>query len=100
MTAVARLVGDGELGVVGLRPFTRGGEVPASLERQLSTSEARDVAQTYACLGDAERSLEYLEKAFLADEPNLPEIVQSPELQWMRTNPRFALLRKKLKLSP
>ena len=61
---------------------------------------AAAIAGAYACLGDAERALEYLEKAFEADEPNLPEVVQSPELQWLRPNPRFAMLRKKLNLAP
>ena len=61
---------------------------------------ARSVAQIYGCLGDAERTLEYLEKALAANEPTLAEIVQSPDLAWMRTNPRFATLRKELNLAP
>jgi TolB-like protein/Tfp pilus assembly protein PilF len=77
-------------------------EVLAIVQQQLNARPegAREVAQTYACLGDAERTLEYLEKALAANEPNLPEIVQSPDLAWMRTNPRFATLRQKLNLPP
>ena len=77
-------------------------EVLAAIQRQLDApgAGARFVAQIYACLGDAERSLEYLEKALAANEPNLPEIVQSPDLAWMRPNPRFAALRKELNLAP
>ena len=77
-------------------------EVPAIAQRLLNAPAggARFVAQIYACLGDAERSLEYLERAFLANEPSLPEIVQAPDLAWMRTNPRFETLRKKLNLAP
>ena len=77
-------------------------EVLAVIERQLSNPGAgtRVVAQIYACLGDAERTLEYLEKALAANEPLLPEIVQSPDLAWMRPNPRFAAVRKELNLAP
>ena len=72
------------------------------LERQLNVPGVgtRVVAEIYACLGDAERTLEHLEKALAANEPTLAEIVQSPDLAWMRTNPRFATLRKELNLAP
>ena len=73
----------------------------ALLEERLSTgAPARDLAQTYACLGDAERALEYLEKALQEHQAGLAEIVQAPELAWMRPNPRFAALRQKLNLAP
>jgi tetratricopeptide (TPR) repeat protein len=77
-------------------------EVLAIVQRQLNApaAGARGVAQTYACLGDAERTLEYLDKAVQANEPNLAEIVQSPDLAWMRANPRFATLRTELNLAP
>ncbi len=77
-------------------------EVLAIVQRQLNApaAGARSVAQTYACLGDADRTLEYLEKALKANEPNLAEIVQSPDLAWMRPNPRFATLRNELNLAP
>ena len=77
-------------------------EVLVIVQRQLKAgaSGVRAVAQIYACLGDAERTLEYLEKALAANEPNLAEIVQSPDLAWMRPNPRFATLRKELNLAP
>jgi tetratricopeptide (TPR) repeat protein len=57
----------------------------------------RSVAKTYACLGEPERALEHLEKAIEANEPNLPEIIQSPDMAALRTNPRFAAVRKKIK---
>ena len=85
-----------------LAKLGRRDEVLAIAQRQLSAPGvgARGVAQTYACLGDAERTLEYLEKALAANEPNLAEIAQSPDLAWMRTNPRFAALREELHLAP
>ena len=64
------------------------------------TSAARDVAQTYACLGDEEHALDYLEKALNQHEPGLAEMIQSPELAWMRSDPRFARLRKAVNLTP
>ena len=78
-------------------------EVLAVVQRQLNPPGpvgTRFVAQIYACLGDPERTLEYLEKALAANEPLLAEIVQSPDLAWMRTNPRFETLRKELNLAP
>jgi len=77
-------------------------EVLAIVQRQLNAPGvgSRGVAQAYACLGDADRTLEYLDKAFKANEPNLAEIVQSPDLAWMRPNPRFVTLRKELNLAP
>jgi tetratricopeptide (TPR) repeat protein len=73
----------------------------ALLEQQLSTARgARVLAQTYACLGDAEHTLEYLEKSIAEHPAGLAEILQAPELKWMRPNPRFAMLRKKLNLAP
>jgi TolB-like protein/Tfp pilus assembly protein PilF len=77
-------------------------EALANVQGQLNKPvlAARAVALIYGCLGDAERTLEYLEKALAANEPNLPEIVQSPDLAWMRPNPRFATLRKELNLAP
>ena len=58
------------------------------------------LAVTYACLGDAEHALEHLEKALAEHQAGLAEIVQAPELAWMRPNARFAALRQKLNLAP
>jgi hypothetical protein len=68
------------------------------LQRLLANPVANIVARTYACLGDAPRALEHLEKALAAREPNLAEILQAPDLGWMRANPRFASLRQELNL--
>ncbi len=73
----------------------------ALLRDQLSVgTPARALASTYACLGDAEHTLEYLEKSFAEHQAGLAEIVQAPELAWLRPNPRFAALRQKLNLAP
>ena len=71
------------------------------LEAQLRADRAaRRLAETYACLGDAEHALEYLEKALAERQAGLAEIVQAPELAWLRPEARFAALRHKLNLAP
>jgi TolB-like protein/Tfp pilus assembly protein PilF len=69
-----------------------------ALVRQRTVQIERVVARAYACLGQSDEVLDHLEKALEANEPNLPEIVQSPEMAPMHTNPRFAVVRKKLNL--
>jgi hypothetical protein len=54
----------------------------------------------YGCLGDRERAFEYLEKMYAEREPWLPFYLMYPELAWMRTDPRFAILRRKVGLPP
>lgn len=71
------------------------------LQEQLNAAgRPRSLARTYACLGDEEHALEYLEKSLAENEPGLAEILQAPELTSMRANPRFAALRRKVNLEP
>jgi hypothetical protein len=71
------------------------------LQRQLSGARSsRALARTYACLGDEEQALAHLEKMGTRNGPGLVEILQAPELAAMRTNPRFAQLRKQVNLTP
>ena len=71
------------------------------LHRQLNDARSsRVLARTYACLGDQERALEHLEKSFTQNGPGLAETLQSPELASMRSDPRFAELRKQVNLTP
>ena len=73
----------------------------ALLQERLSAgTPSRVLAQTYACLGDAENALDYLERSLAQRQAGLAEIIQAPELAWMRPNPRFAALRQKLNLAP
>ena len=60
--------------------------------------QARILARAHACLGDAERVLALLDKAQADNEPGLPELLQAPELDLLRSDPRFAALRKKVNL--
>jgi tetratricopeptide (TPR) repeat protein len=71
------------------------------LQNELRRAKAaRSLADTYSCLGDEQHALEYLEKALAQHEPGLAELLQAPELAWMRPLPRFATLRKALNLAP
>ena len=73
----------------------------AILQQQLNDARgSRALARTYACLGDQERALEHLEKSFTQNGPGLAETLQSPELASMRSDPRFAELRKQVNLTP
>jgi Flp pilus assembly protein TadD len=89
---------NGELACVAARAGRRDDVVVAMLQRQLTNPVANIAARAHACLGDAPQALEHLERALAAREPNLAEILQAPDLVWMRANPRFASLRQELKL--
>ena len=60
------------------------------------------MAQLYACRGDEEQAIDYLEKALAQNEPGLAEIARSPEPEWsaIRSHSRFASLRQKMRLPP
>lgn len=72
--------------------------VAAMLQRQLSNPAANIVARLYACLSDAPHALQYLEQALEASEPNLAEVVEAPDSDWLRADPRLLTLRRKLNL--
>ena len=69
------------------------------LREQLAAGvRPRVLARTYACLGDEEHTVEYLEKSLADDTSDLAELLQAPELASMRANPRVAALRKRVNL--
>ena len=53
----------------------------------------------HSCLGDKDAAFEYLEAMYAERDPVLPLWLAYPELAWMRPDPRFAALRRKLNLS-
>ena len=69
-------------------------------ELRSSGRPSRLLARAYACLGDKEHALASLDQAIAENEPGLPELLQSPELDALRPDARFAALRKKLNLQP
>ena len=58
------------------------------------------VAKVYALLGEADRAFEWLEKAYLDRSPYLTTILIDPELDSIRTDPRFSAFLKKMGLTP
>lgn len=76
----------------------RGDAVAGMLQRQLSNPIANIVARLYSCLQDAPRALDYLEQALEAKEPNIAEIVEAPDSDWLRAEPRLVTLRRRLNL--
>jgi tetratricopeptide (TPR) repeat protein len=76
---------------IGLLNERRGSDQPSS---------SRALARAYACVGDHEQALAFLEKAVAENEPGLPELLQAPELDALRRDARFAALRKTLNLQP
>jgi TolB-like protein/DNA-binding winged helix-turn-helix (wHTH) protein/Tfp pilus assembly protein PilF len=59
---------------------------------------ARNLVRIYACLGDREHAFQYLEQMYAEHQPGLPVFFQYPELAWLRSDRRFALLRQKVGL--
>jgi TolB-like protein/Flp pilus assembly protein TadD len=73
----------------------------AVLQRELAAAApARLMAGTYACVGDKERALQYLEQTLAEHQPGLAELLQAPELAGLRADPRFAKVRQEANLSP
>jgi Flp pilus assembly protein TadD len=72
----------------------------AELNAHPSGVPARRIAEIYACLDDTEHTLEYLEKMLAQQEADVPEILVSPELAFIHSDPRFAAMRQRLHLMP
>jgi len=96
----ASAVGVGWLACAEVRAGRREKAVVLLKEQLRTTRPALRLAETYACLGDEAHALEYLEKSLAENQPGVAETLQAPELAWMRPNARFAMLRKKLNLTP
>jgi TolB-like protein/Tfp pilus assembly protein PilF len=76
-------------------------EARARFKQQvIATHVERNIASMYACLGDAERTLEFLGRAIAAREPGILDVLEAPEFTWMRADPRFARIRQQLSPSP
>ncbi len=79
----------------------RRGQAAALLEElRNSNRPAHAIARAHACLGDVEQTLLFLEKSFAQNEPGLPELLLAPELDFLRTEARYAALRRTLNLRP
>jgi len=56
------------------------------------------IGTLYTRAGDEERALDYLEKAYEAHDPNMPSLAVDPIFDYMRGDPRFQALLRKLGL--
>jgi serine/threonine-protein kinase len=59
---------------------------------------AIDIAKIYAGLGEEEMALEWLEKSFDLHQAGMVRLKVDPSLDSLRSNPRFKVLLKKMKL--
>jgi hypothetical protein len=56
------------------------------------------VARFYLFAGENDRALDWLERGYEARDPNLPSISDSPEVDPLRSEPRFQALLRRLNL--
>jgi TolB-like protein/cytochrome c-type biogenesis protein CcmH/NrfG len=56
------------------------------------------IGTLYTRAGDEERALDYLEKAYEAHDPNMPSLAVDPIFDFMRADPRFQAILRKLGL--
>jgi serine/threonine-protein kinase len=78
-------------------PMTFTSRSGATMRPRASRSSAR-LAKAHACLGEAEQALALLDTAVGANEPGLPEALHAPEMDALRSDPRFIALQKRLNL--
>ncbi len=76
-----------------------------SLEQLLKRAEQSDVAplakaHAYARVGDKEQALRWLERSVQEREPPLLHINNSPNFEFLRSDPRFQALLRRMRLAP
>jgi TolB-like protein/DNA-binding winged helix-turn-helix (wHTH) protein/Flp pilus assembly protein TadD len=70
----------------------------ASLIEKYGPAGAFQIGQVYAYRGEADRSFEWLERAYKQRDPGLPEIKTDPLFKNLRRDQRYAELLKKMRL--
>jgi len=70
----------------------------ASLIEKYGPAGAFQIGQVYAYRGEADRSFEWLERAYKQRDPGLPEIKTDPLFKNLRRHPGYTELLKKLRL--
>jgi TolB-like protein len=76
-------------------------EADKALEAQIrewSDRGAYYIAETYAYLGDRDRAMQWLERAYRQKDPALLDILGSPMFAGMADDPRLAAFRRKMNL--
>jgi len=70
----------------------------ASLIEKYGPAGAFQIGQVYAYCGEADRSFEWLERAYKQRDPGLPEIKTDPLFKNLRRHPGYTELLKKMRL--
>jgi hypothetical protein len=102
----ARARGDQETDEALAQGFAEGG-YPGALRRAAAVAEARSASRSiavmplveiYLRLGEHERALDWLERAYDGRDPNLPTISHRPLFDPLRNHPRFRALLRRMNL--
>ena len=72
-------------------------ETAAARSRRTHTM-GRDVARFYVRVGENDRALEWLERAFVDHDPNLPYVSREADFDSLRDDPRFQDLLRRMNL--
>jgi len=78
-----------------------GGYLRELLSIELEENPDRDsyrIAQCYALLGDKDSAFKYLDHAYQLHHPDLLSLNEDPELDSLRSDPRFLALRRRVGL--
>jgi tetratricopeptide (TPR) repeat protein len=68
----------------------------AALIAKYDTTAPYQIAQVYAYRAEADKSFEWLERAYEQRDPGLPEIKSNPLFKTLRHDPRYIALLKKI----
>ena len=100
----AAAAGDREMEAALVRGYAEGG-YPGAMTRAADTLAVRSnynkpmkIAALYASAGKEDQSLDWLEKAFEARDPNIPYISVLPRFDSLRDDPRFQDLLRRMNL--
>jgi TolB-like protein/DNA-binding winged helix-turn-helix (wHTH) protein/Flp pilus assembly protein TadD len=70
----------------------------AALIAKYHTTAPYQIAQVYAYRGEADKSFEWLERAYEQRDPGLPEIKSNPQFKTLHHDPRYIALLKRMRL--
>lgn len=74
--------------------------IPYSDEKTLTSNDLRGMALVYAALKENDVAFEWLEKSYAQQEESLCSLKLDPKLDNLRSDPRFAILVRKIGLEP
>jgi TolB-like protein/DNA-binding winged helix-turn-helix (wHTH) protein/Flp pilus assembly protein TadD len=83
-----------------LRRTSEANSALAQLEQRYAASWPCAIAEVYANRGDLDQAFAWLERAYRERDTGLQDILSEPLLERVRTDPRYELLLRELKLTP